>query len=94
MRKLRLTLMAAFVLVLLTFGAVAQAQSTGGNPEPPGIGGEEIGTDVAPAPAQPSADTLPFTGADLTLFVVIGLGAIAAGATIVRRTRRPAGTEA
>ena len=93
MRNLRLTLMAAFVLVLLTFGAVAQAQTTGGNPEPPGIGGEQIGDEVVPA-ARPSADTLPFTGADLTLFVVIGLGAIAAGATIVRRTRRPARTEA
>jgi uncharacterized surface anchored protein len=93
MRKFRLTLMAAFVLALLTFGAVAQAQTTGGNVQPPGIGGEQIGSGEAPA-ARPSADTLPFTGADLTLFVVIGLGAIAAGATIVRRTRRPARTEA
>ena len=92
MRNLRLTLIAAFVLVLLTFGAVAQAQTTGGNPDSPGIGGEQIGDEVVPA--SPSADTLPFTGADLTLFVVIGLGAIAAGATIVRRTRRPAGSEA
>jgi hypothetical protein len=31
--------------------------------------------------------TLPFTGADLTLFVATGLGAIATGAVIMHRSR-------
>lgn len=33
-------------------------------------------------------DVLPFTGADLTLFVVGGMTAIAAGTTLVRANRR------
>ena len=32
-------------------------------------------------------ETLPFTGADLTLFVATGLGAIATGAVILHRSR-------
>ena len=36
---------------------------------------------------QGAAQTLPFTGADLTLFVATGLGAIATGAVILHRSR-------
>jgi LPXTG-motif cell wall-anchored protein len=94
MRNLRLIVIAAFVFGLLSLGAVAQAQSTGGNVQPPGIGGETVGRGVSPASEQPSGETLPFTGADLTLFVAIGLGAIGAGGMIVRRTRRANRSEA
>jgi hypothetical protein len=34
-----------------------------------------------------ATETLPFTGADLTLFVATGLGAIATGAVILHRSR-------
>ncbi len=34
-----------------------------------------------------NTQTLPFTGADLTLFVATGLGAIATGAVILHRSR-------
>jgi LPXTG-motif cell wall-anchored protein len=94
MRKITMILTMALVLGVLSLGAVAQAQSTGGNVEPPGIGGETVGRGVSPAAEQPSGETLPFTGADLTLFVAIGLGAIGAGAMIVRRTRRATRIEA
>jgi hypothetical protein len=36
---------------------------------------------------QPATQTLPFTGADLTLFLATGLGAIATGAVILHRSR-------
>lgn len=35
------------------------------------------------------ASTLPFTGGDVTGLAAIGLGAVLAGAAIVRRSRRP-----
>jgi hypothetical protein len=34
-----------------------------------------------------NTETLPFTGADLTLFLATGLGAIATGAVILHRSR-------
>jgi LPXTG-motif cell wall-anchored protein len=94
MRKVTMILTMALVLGVLSLGAVAQAQSTGGDVQPPGIGGETVGRGVSPASEQPSGETLPFTGADLTLFVAIGLGAIGAGGMIVRRTRRANRSEA
>jgi LPXTG-motif cell wall-anchored protein len=94
MRNVRLIFTAAAILVLLALGPVAHAQSTGGDVQPPGIGGETVGRGVSPVSEQPSNGALPFTGADLTLFVAIGLGAIGAGAMIVRRTRRPSRSEA
>jgi hypothetical protein len=36
---------------------------------------------------QGAAQTLPFTGADLTLFLATGLGAVATGAVILHRSR-------
>jgi membrane-bound metal-dependent hydrolase YbcI (DUF457 family) len=33
--------------------------------------------------------TLPFTGADLTLFVVVGVFAVGVGAVLLRRAERP-----
>jgi len=92
MRKVTVVLTMALLLVVMALGAVGQAQ-TGGNVEPPGIEGEQIGEQV-PAPEARDTGTLPFTGADLTLFVVIGLGAIGVGAMIVRRTRRSNPSEA
>ena len=89
MRRLRLVVVTAFVIALLGVSSAAFAQS-GGNVEPPGIGGEQLGRGEAPAPAaeRSSEGVLPFTGADLTLFVVIGLGAIGAGTVMMRRTRK------
>lgn len=38
-------------------------------------------------PEPPERNPLPFTGADLTLFVATGMAAIATGTVILRRTR-------
>jgi LPXTG-motif cell wall-anchored protein len=86
MRSVRLIITAVFVFALMSLGSVALAQSTGGNVQPPGIGGEQINPS-AEEESRP-AGTLPFTGADLTLFVAIGVGAIGAGSMMIRRTRK------
>jgi LPXTG-motif cell wall-anchored protein len=85
MRSVRLVITAAFVFVLMSLGSVALAQSTGGNVQPPGIGGEQVDPS---ATEESPAGTLPFTGADLSLFVAIGVGAIGAGSMMIRRTRK------
>jgi LPXTG-motif cell wall-anchored protein len=86
MRSVKLVVTAVCFLALMSLGPVALAQSTGGNVQPPGIGSEEVGPSVESK--SPGAATLPFTGADLTLFVVIGIGAIGAGTLMIRRTRK------
>jgi LPXTG-motif cell wall-anchored protein len=85
MRSVRLIITAVFVFALMSLGSVALAQSTGGNVQPPGIGGEQVNPSVK---SEQPAGTLPFTGADLSLFVAIGVGAIGAGSMMIRRTRK------
>jgi hypothetical protein len=93
MRKMSfLVALVALVGVLgLMSPALAQDRSevtTGGDvtePNAPGISGV---TDEAPgAAAEEAGGSLPFTGADLTLFAAIGLGAIGAGVLMVRSAR-------
>lgn len=87
MRRIKLLLTTAMVCVLLAFGSVALAQSGGA------VNDADIESEtVQPQGRDTSSGTLPFTGADLTLFVVIGLGAIGAGSVIVRRTRKASTT--
>jgi len=83
MRSVKLFLTTALVCVLLTFGSVALAQS-GGEVNDADVDAET----VVPQSRDTNTGTLPFTGADVTLFVVIGLGAIGAGSVLVRRTRK------
>ena len=53
-----------------------------GEPQrPPAIAPERLDT------PDDSNNRLPFTGADLTLFVATGLAAVATGSVILRRTR-------
>ena len=88
MRRFRMLLIAAAAvgLLLLAVPAHAQQRISGGNleqPKNPNIQGitEDRGV------ADDESGSLPFTGADITLFVVIGLAAIGTGAVIVRKTR-------
>jgi hypothetical protein len=53
-----------------------------GEPDRPDVVEEEF---IPPPPEE--RGPLPFTGADLTLFVATGLAAIATGSVILRRTR-------
>jgi LPXTG-motif cell wall-anchored protein len=89
MRRMKIVMTAALVCVLMSLSTVALAQPAGGSGpavDTPGISGETI----TPQSRDTSTDsgTLPFTGADVTLFLVIGLSAIGAGTILVRRTRQ------
>jgi LPXTG-motif cell wall-anchored protein len=90
MRSMKILLTTALVCVLMSLGSVAFAQQPAGGsgPEvnPPGIEGETITPQTEDTSTE--SGTLPFTGADVTLFLVIGLSAIGAGTILVRRTRR------
>jgi LPXTG-motif cell wall-anchored protein len=81
-----LAVIAVAGLLMLALPAYGQEKISGGNlqePRNPSIQGitEEQGT------ADDTTGSLPFTGADITLFVVIGLAAIGTGALIIRKTR-------
>lgn len=47
----------------------------------------EVDADVLTRPGTPPDETLPFTGADVTLFVITGAALVATGMLVVRRTR-------
>ncbi len=98
MRSIRILLVTAFVAVAMGVMGSAFAQS---NEQPPNVlpkrinnQGPNNGNDVAPGffsrPSERGAtapSALPFTGADLTLFGVVGVIAVAGGVVLVRRTR-------
>ena len=88
--RARLALAVVLTLGLLALAAPAFAGS--GNTHPKNVvrgkrvakGPSVLGTTTTqPAPGA----ALPFTGAQLTGFVLVGLGAIATGTLIVRRSR-------
>jgi hypothetical protein len=97
-------LLAALMEASLAFGAgntpshiVYQSggknvQSTLGAFTPPKSGGTQPpagGTKAAATTNQPTTTTLPFTGLDLTLIVVAGLGLVVTGFALRRVTRKP-----
>ena len=91
MRKSAAIIIAAVVLALTVAGSAAAQY-------PPKVKGNQIqgneqptrneGPLVLPQQVAPDDGSLPFTGADLTLFVVAGLSAVGIGMLVVRRTRR------
>jgi hypothetical protein len=98
-RILRATVLVALILASMSLAGAAFAQSAEQPPEDE-VRGEVIrneGPDEAPdtlPSLQPRAEqpdvapgVLPFTGSDLTLFVVAGAVAVGAGTLIVRRAR-------
>jgi hypothetical protein len=89
---LRITVVGLMIAALMTLGGVAMAQ-TGSGDTPPEVEPNRI-TKPQPAPApgagpsvQGRGQTLPFTGGDVTLFVIVGAGAVALGAIAVRAAR-------
>jgi LPXTG-motif cell wall-anchored protein len=85
---------AVLILALAIVGSIATAAAA---QYPPKVKGNQIqgneqptqGPLVLPQQVAPNADdTLPFTGADLTLFLVAGLSAVTIGVLVVRRTKR------
>jgi LPXTG-motif cell wall-anchored protein len=85
----------AMILASMSLAGAALAQSAEQPPEDE-VRGEVIrneqpeqAPDLLPRGDQPDVapGVLPFTGADLTLFVVVGAAAVAGGALIVRKAR-------
>jgi hypothetical protein len=92
--RLKALLMAAMVCAFMGMTATALAQS--GTVKKPKVEAETLTeTESQPAFFQSGTDSgstsgggtsvLPFSGADVTLFLIIGVSAIAVGAVLVRR---------
>jgi hypothetical protein len=96
-RTIRTVVVAAVIVATMALMGSALAQQSGSDELPDDtVRGKFFDRDrTAPGddvlgelfPGERGESVLPFTGADLTLFVVAGVVAVAAGATIVRRTR-------
>jgi hypothetical protein len=97
-RMAAIVVVGALVLAgaLLMMGTALAQQDPYGNGRPD-VGGTELtqpgnqpGANLlrrSPRTQGAVSETLPFTGADLTLFVATGLGAIATGTVILHRSR-------
>ena len=90
MRGLKLTVAATAVLALLCFAGPAFAAKNyppdEPNTQPTRIQRDNPRAEVLPS-RQERGGVLPFTGAELTLYVVLGAGAILIGTLIVRKAR-------
>jgi LPXTG-motif cell wall-anchored protein len=89
MRTIKILAIAVATLALLWLAGPAMAQQ---DPYPPGGGveGANEGREGNVSGVSSSTDSegeLPFTGAEITLYSAVGLGAIGAGVLILRRTR-------
>ena len=86
MRTMKIMAVAIATLALLWLAGPAMAQQ---DPYPPGGGveGEDEGRNGNVSGTTDADGGLPFTGAEITLYSAVGLGAIGAGVLILRRTR-------
>ena len=81
------------LVVTMSFGGAALAQDDPYEDDTPTVEDTLFGQDNpesdtgATLETRDSGGALPFTGADITLFVATGLAAIGTGAVIVRRSR-------
>jgi hypothetical protein len=76
----------AILMALAAFSSAALAQQEGYSENQPDVD-VRFGTQNQPSIEEAGEGLLPFTGADLTLFVATGLAAIGTGVVVLRRTR-------
>lgn len=84
MRKTVAIIIAAVFLVLVSAGSVLAQY-------PPDVKGNTIRGEEQPTtvlPDEEGEETLPFTGADVTLFAIAGISAVTIGTLVVRRIPR------
>jgi hypothetical protein len=82
------TVVLAMVAALWVAGpALAQEYPPSPEPGAEGAGEERGGGEAEGAGEEAGAGELAFTGADLTMYVVIGLVAVGSGILILRRTK-------
>jgi hypothetical protein len=88
-RSLRVTIVTVFVTVLmaLAFSSAALAQSEGYSENEPDVQTRFGGANQPTVEEAADSGLLPFTGADLMLFVGTGVAAIGTGVVVLRRTR-------
>lgn len=76
------------VVALMSLGGVAMAQEGSGEQPPivePGrINRPGPNPDVAPTIQERGETVLPFTGSDVTLFALVGAGAVGLGTVVLR----------
>jgi hypothetical protein len=89
MRTMKWVTVVVAMVAALWIAGPAMAQEYPPSPEPGAEGaGEERGGGAAEgAGEEAGAGELAFTGADLTMYVVIGLVAVGSGILILRRTK-------
>ncbi|MGH2755107.1 MAG: hypothetical protein ACRDLB_11825 [Actinomycetota bacterium] len=84
-------LLGALVAAITLSSGPASAQVEPYNTQPPTVSPTRTARINTPPPErnplEDPPDTLPFTGADLTLFLATGVAAVGTGAIVVRRTR-------
>ena len=89
MKAVKLILAAMMVIAMMSLGGVAVAQEGSGEQPPivqpdrtqrPGPNAPE----VAPTIQERGGTALPFTGSDVTLFVLVGAGAVGLGTVVLR----------
>ena len=89
MKAVKLVVAAMMVVALMSLGGVAMAQEGSGE-QPPIVEPGRIdrpgpsNPDVAPTIQERGETVLPFTGSDVTLFVLIGAGAVGLGSVVLR----------
>jgi hypothetical protein len=88
LKAVKLFVAAMMVIGMMALGGVAWAQEGSGE-QPPVIEPERVnrpgpGPDVAPTIQERGGTALPFTGSDVTTFVVVGAGAVGLGALVLR----------
>lgn len=89
MRSLRVVLAALTVVALMGFFVPAIA-APGSSDKPPKVAPNELDRDPEVLGSAEDGGVLPFTGGDIALFVLVGVGAMGLGAVTVRvaRSRR------
>jgi LPXTG-motif cell wall-anchored protein len=89
MSSTRFIFAALIALIVVALAPVASAEPSGGHVDKPEVLSQTVEPSGATQGTQttPQSNQLPFTGADVTLFLAVGLGAIATGTFLLRRTR-------
>jgi hypothetical protein len=89
LKAVKLVVAAMMVIAMMSLGGVAVAQEGSGE-QPPQVGPGRIDRpgpnppDVAPTIQERGGTALPFTGSDVTLFVLVGAGAVGLGTVVLR----------
>jgi len=82
------TLMASLVIVVLMGFFVPALAGPGSSDKPPEVRPDVISRTGDPEVLGSTESVLPFTGGQVMLFVLIGVGAIGAGTLVLRSSRR------